>query len=302
MKKKVFCAFLLITWVLVVCTILSGWIERQMTAKVTRVFANSKSLELPADSLIWEENGVHLYKIEEGTGWSYGTRAASVAENEYMLANGTLRVQNWANYNFIHYSSKTIADGDLIEVQTTTPGEEGSYLVLSDGNEAQLVSLTLDEPFMEAQAKSALSMQQGKVYSLTEVRKFLENLPLLALLLVFLIVPVILWGYSCANLRKFSGNKRPLFINGTISFLMTGGIVWLGNRIALPSSLLPDNNIFQLSHYRQEFSAIFQNLAAFTDPAVSEVTRAATQNLWYSGGILLLGVVFTVVVVLLERR
>jgi hypothetical protein len=29
------------------------------------------------------------------------------------------------------------------------------------------------------------------------------------------------------------------------------------------------------------------------DPAVSEVTRAATQNLWYSGGILLLGVVFT---------
>jgi hypothetical protein len=257
---------------------------------------------LPADCLIWEENGIHLYKIEEGTGWSYGTRAASVAENEYMLANGTLRVQNWANYNFIHYSSKTIADGDLIEVQTTTPGEEGSYLVLSDENEAQLVSLTLDEPFMEAQAKSALSMQQGKVYSLTEVRKFLKNLPLLALLLVFLIVPVILWVYSCANLRKFSGNKRPLFINGAISLLMTGGIAWLGNRIALPSSLLPDNNIFQISHYRQEFSAIFQNLATFMDPAVSGVTRAATQNLWYAGGILLLGVVFTVVVVLLERR
>jgi hypothetical protein len=302
MKKKVFCGFLLIVWLLAVCTILSENIERQMTAKVTRIFANSKTLELPVDALFWDENGIHLYKIEEGSGWNYGTRAFEVAQNEYMLQNGKLTVQSWATYSFIRYASKTIAEGDLIEVQKTTPGEEAYYLVLSENGAASLLPLTLEEPFMEAQAKSVLSMQEGRVYSLTEVKKFLENLPFLALLLAFLVVPVILWAYSCTLSGNPRKNKTPLLINSAICLALTGGLVWIGQRIDLPSSLLPDNDIFRISYYRQEFSEVFQSLAQFSGTVVLEVTATAKQNILYAGGILLLGFVFVIAVVSWEHK
>lgn len=81
MKRKVVCVGILVFWGLVVCTILSVRIEEQMTIQAVKAEAKEEKIEpgysrltIPADALIQDENGTHLYYAETGDGWEEGNR------------------------------------------------------------------------------------------------------------------------------------------------------------------------------------------------------------------------------------
>ena len=84
MKKKALLIFTLIFWLVGACTFLSMKVEQEMIPQVTSMEPDrgagwDKDPTLPADCIIEDENGQHVYSIYEGTGWEAGTRAAEVS-------------------------------------------------------------------------------------------------------------------------------------------------------------------------------------------------------------------------------
>lgn len=80
MKTKILLLFILLFWLLGVCTVLSGKIEEEMLPQVVTVQAGAQQLsdpnskmKLPLGCLQAEENGMHLYRLAEGSGWEAGT-------------------------------------------------------------------------------------------------------------------------------------------------------------------------------------------------------------------------------------
>ena len=116
MKKKALLIFILIFWMVGACTFLAMKIEEQMIPKVTSVEPDGgwdSDPSLPADCLIEDENGTHLYKIYEGTGWEAGTRVAE--EQGWLQVEDKLMMSSaWGDY--VQYSSKPLREGELVEV------------------------------------------------------------------------------------------------------------------------------------------------------------------------------------------
>ena len=67
MKKQALCFGSLILYILIACTIVSGWIEATMMTQVEQGPVNTKAAheavtrELPPRSLFADQEGLHLY-------------------------------------------------------------------------------------------------------------------------------------------------------------------------------------------------------------------------------------------------
>lgn len=84
--NKAFLRGLVVAAVLLInCTLLSGFIERQMTVPVRecspRYDASVGSQRIPADAIRWEDGQSFLYAIQEGQGLTAGLWAKRVPVN-----------------------------------------------------------------------------------------------------------------------------------------------------------------------------------------------------------------------------
>ena len=210
MKKKALLIFTLIFWMVAACTFLSMKVEEEMIPQVTSMEPDrgagwDKDPTLPADCIIEDENGQHVYSIYEGTGWEAGTRAAEVSgwfqmEDKIMLGNA------WGD--FVQYSSKPLREGELLEVIRGGDKVEDRWLaVFPEGLELELnwdgaelpkgvsveewnqnaVQLHIDDdlaPFMQGRAKSRVPYLTGAtVYSFNDMYQLLDNFTAFGLLL-----------------------------------------------------------------------------------------------------------------------
>ena len=100
-----------------------------------------------------------------------------------------------------------------------------------------------------------------QVYSLAEVEDFFACLPYLCAAAGLAVGTLLLWVWSW----KLRG--RALAWNAAWAAALLVAVFFLLQGVALPSSLLPRGNVFDFSHYTQEFSRIF---AAFAEPALKQ--------------------------------
>ena len=337
MKRKSLCAFCLVLWVLIVCSILTYRIEEWMTPWVDTVTyatdADTGEQYLPLDALVYEEERPVLYEVVEGTGWESGKQGKVVFEGDYVIFPDRIVLN--VNYGrpYLHYASKAFRDLDAVNV-TAEPMErtEDSWLLIrppealqteqlsrvfvpeAQTSDALLLSVaSAKQPFIPGRAKKEILFRQTdlpehpqlgwEVYSLIEVRKLLTALPSLAVLLAGMIFSVGLWVLSCFLSKNARQNRAGLLSNLGICAALLVALPFFLKTIELPSSLLPKMNILDVTHYQTEFREIFANLTDLANagsPTAAAVLESANQAKLLSIGIVLLGVVLLAAVIFAE--
>lgn len=339
MKKKVLCIFVLVFWLVGACTFLSIKVEEQMIPQVTTVSPTDgrgmdASATLPGDCLMEDEYGMpRLYNTYEGTGWEAGTRANEVQSGyEYDWENNVLKMDNgWGTY--IQYSSKPLRQGELVEVVRGTSAGEGRWLaVFPEGEKPEISELpegvTIEEesdrviqflveknvePFMEARTKSIVPELYGaKVYGFTDMGELLDNFTGLGLLLLILTATLTLWIFTCVLSKNAGKNRWFLVANLVIGLVLLICVPLALKTIDLPSSLLPREQITDISYFAQEMEDFFGGLQSFgngtpatqagVDMLKAQKEAALRPLLFLAGGVVLAGVIAAVEWLLIRRR
>lgn len=297
-----------------------------MTAQVTVLKSNRNSqseVKLPFDVLFYDDAGFHLYEVGEGDNWENKKHVQEIHSYQYRIEEDGVFSAIEAEYGYIQYASKAIRPGDLIQVVSQYKGQEENFLVIeptkteSEGfgefgegvsvmeqNQGVfLLSIVGKQPYMEGQIRSILSISDTyKIYNLNEISIFFTNIPFISVLFVFIIIFIILWGYSCRLSCHLYKNRYLLVGNFGIAFILLIVFVWIISKIHLPSSLLPDKNIFDLQYYKNEFLEIFQALEKLSGTAVLEAEKVLKQNVLLAKGIFLFSLLCCISILLLEHK
>lgn len=338
MKRKSLCAFALVFWVFLLCTILSYRVEEWMTPWVDSVSVgvDEKTQEyyLPLNALEYEDDMPVLYEIVEGTGWESGSQLKAVDPSRYViLPEKRIIVTMHFGNPFLHYSSKGFRDLELVNVTPKAPEKEDDMWLLmvpqgtfdlekfpssmeveAQDDHAMLVSAAnATVPFISGRAKNEILFRQTdlpkeffwgwEVYSLGEVEKMLASLPLLAVLAAGMLFSVGLWAVSCFLSRNARKNRVLLLSNIGICAAMLVALPFFLRTIELPSSLLPQMNLFEAAHYQTEFREIFSSLtdlAASGSQAAAATLASADQAKFLFFGVLSAGVVLLAAVIFAE--
>lgn len=301
MKKKAILVFALVFWLLGACTFLSVKVEREMIPQVASAQAQQEmgmsGAVLPGDCLIEDENGPHLYRIYQGTGWEEGTRAAE--ERGWAPGEDRLILENaWGD--FVRYSSKPLREGELIEVvrgrdktqdrwlavfpEDLTPELDWDRQELPGGvsleewnqNAVQLLAEDSEEPFMAGRAKSLVPELQGAaVYSFNDMYKLLDSFTALGLLLGILMAALVLWGASWGFSRRARRNRWALCLNLALGIGLLLCVPLVLDAMDLPSSLLPRERITDFGAIAREMDEFFGALRSFAPPASDSGPLAA---------------------------
>lgn len=293
MKRKAILVFTLVFWLLGACTFLSVKAEQEMIPQVVSVQAQQEmgmsGAVLPGDCLIEDGNGPHLYRICQGTGWEEGTRAAE--ERGWVPLEDRLILDSaWGD--FVHYSSKPLREGELIEVVRGREKAPDRWLAVFpeglapeldwdrrelpggvsaeewNGHAVQLLVEEGEEPFMAGRAKSLVPELRGaSVYSFNDMYKLLDSFTALGLLLGILMAALVLWGASWGFSRRARRSRWVLCLNLALGLVLLLCVPLVLDSMDLPSSLLPRERITDFGAMAREMDEFFGALRGFAPPA-----------------------------------
>lgn len=216
-------------------------------------------------------------------------------------------------------------------------GEHDGSVEIEDQTDTALLLFVKDlpQPFMEKRAQSMVPILPGEddfslwtnangeidweqvdwaaleearpkepnFYSLNDVEQWAAQLPKLGLFLGMFLFSLIIWAHCCALSRQAQARRKLLIFNAAMVLVLLASMPLLLRRIDLPSSLLPVNNIVEISHYRAEFSQInsaLQSLAKRGSQQAAEVLDLTRRNIFLLVCIFGLCGVFGVLVAWLE--
>lgn len=295
MKKQALCFGSLILYILIACTIVSAWIEATMMTQVEQGPVNTKAAheavtrELPLRSLFADQEGLHLYEIYDGTGWESGKRIREVSG--WSLTGECVSVSGFPDTPYVFSATRQPKDGEQVLVLEKLDRGDDVYLALYEGGVPEELELPMEAagstqggsalllemkdftvPFMEQRAKTASPTlgNADRVFSIGDVRQFLSQLPAIGALagllttgFALLLSALVLWD------RK----RGAALVNLCLAGLCLCLTAVLLQKTTLPASLLPKENILELSHYREEFAVLTSGLSGF--PALLEELSAA---------------------------
>ena len=158
--------------------------------------------------------------------------------------------------------------------------------------------LFVEDPADAKALMEDISLENFRIYSLTDAQSFLEQLPLLASMIALLLTGVVLWGGTWWLSRR-EGKKAPIFGNIALLLLTLAAMLPITKAIDLPASFMPTYSILDVGHYVKEFQNLFTAMASYGDTALS---AAFTRQLYFCGGLLLAAVVLPLALVFLESR
>ena len=321
MKRKALCFFTFVLYVLAACTVLSHWIEETMMTRVELGPVNTKAAhtfvlrELPERALFRDERGLHLYEVYDGTGWESGKRIREVT-GWTTQGDGIVYVTGYPDTAYVFSATLQPRAGEEVSPLESQERGDDTYLLIfggelpkdaqlpleavgfeAKGNAALMEMRSFPVPFMEQRAKTAAELTgfTERIFSLGDTEQFLNQLPGIAggaaVLLAGLVFLIAVWRMPKAGLLRC--------VNGALAALCLCLLPGMLSKILLPGSLLPEENIFALSHYRTALDTVFNGLAAFPDAfqALAQVRDTAFSA---SGRVLLLGAGVTAGILLLE--
>lgn len=126
-------------------------------------------------------------------------------------------------------------------------------------------------PFMEHNTKgqlesrgvSALGSENWRLYSVSEIERFMDSMVYVTGAVILLVFALILWGVSSFLAKDWKKYKKYILLNCGGILLLICCVALAVQKIDLPSSLLPSENIFSFRHYIEEFSVIFDAFKEF---------------------------------------
>lgn len=283
MKKKTACIFSLVLYLLITCTILSCWVEAQMTTKVhIKELENKKgSLQFRSAVLFTDEKGQHLFEAVQGTS---GLLPREIRQEKWSFnPMGGIRFDGEElNYTIILSASRNPKEGEkIIAVEEFTEQPDQLLCLYPDGIPEELflpkgtailaqteTALLLElgnaqSPFFEHAAKgmSDSLSKADRIYSLGDVKTFQNTLPYLVLAAVLIFAGIVLWGVSCVLSIDYDSHKRAIRIIIILIAAILCALAILLSQIQLPASLMPPDNIFDFQHYTKELVSVFYSLS-----------------------------------------
>lgn len=283
MKKKTACIFSLVLYLLITCTILSCWVEAQMTTKVhIKELENKKgSLQFRSAVLFTDEKGQHLFEAVQGTS---GLLPREIHQEKWSFnPMGGIRFDGEdPNYTMILSASRNPKEGEkIIAVEEFTEQPDQLLCLYPDGIPEELflpkgtailaqseTALLLEvgnaqSPFFEHAAKGmSVSLSEAdRIYSLRDVITFQNALPYLVLAAVMIFAGIVLWAISCVLSIAVDSHKRAIRIIIVLTAAIFCALAILLSRIELPASLMPPDNIFDFQHYTKELVSVFYSLS-----------------------------------------
>lgn len=316
MKRSVLCIFSLVLYLLLACTMLSVKIEEEMMPQVEVKTLKYKgtALSFSPDVLFHDEQGDHFYHAANGSGWESGLRIREFMPAQYyydiydqIAFSGTPQT-----YHFIMSASRQPVEGEKVHIVEQFEVVEDVHLycypgalpedlwmpqhtsIIGQSSNALLVRNTRAQlPFFQHTAKtlSIAASQADHAYSLTEINSFIQSLPLVALmwtcLLAGFLLLILFWTHRSASPGKLT------YIIAAAFFLISAAM--LLSRIDLPASLLPTENVFDLTHYISTFDLILHALEQCGENSVAlALQHSIHQCLLVGVGGLSLGVIAVV--------
>ena len=286
MKRSVLCVFLLILYLLLVCTMLSAKIEEEMATLVqverrTSSKGTGRTMTLDFRAVFTDSEGDHLYEVREGEGWSHGLRAYEVTGFSLDFMQGVVTLYGPRDYSFVKSASRQPKDGELVKIVEEFEMGKDTYLycykygvpeeldmppyltVVGQSESALLIENSEGTfPFLPHTAKTwtVTTDAANRVFSLTEAEMFLNELPKVACVFAIIFVGVGIWLVSCClNIRKCKIASLG-WLNITLVIVSLCVVQWALKGIDLPASILPSNNIFQWDYYWAEYSVMIDEL------------------------------------------
>lgn len=325
MKKKVLRFFSLVLYLLIACTLLSGKIQEEMMIQVEVSPVNTKAphkqitRELSTRMIFTDETGDHVYEVVDGTGWENGLRIREV-DIWFINAYGSVSIPGYPDSLYVTSATRQPQPGEQVQILENSEQADDRYLAIYPGSppeallplsgmadtarSSQALLLTMTDavrPFMEHRAKgmSADTKCASRIFSLTEVKQFLEQLPSVAAVLLLLAAGLVFWAHACCVSIHFAEKKVLLAIDATLILAVLFLMKHVLDGIDLPASLLPEENILRLACYRDELSLIFTSAADFPE-AARDLIAAREQAVIGCKAVLRNGVLLTAAVIALE--
>lgn len=305
MNKKLIRIFSLVLYLLLACTLLSGKIQEEMTILVKGAYKTSSkstgrdvTIDWRSVYTQWNEDeqqyGDHLYEVREGTGWDQGLRCYDVEGFGLNPVMGIASLYTTRNMTLVQSVSRIPQEGELAKLvepeivddtylycyKNGAPEEDTWDLpmyveVIGQSENALLMAATnVESPFLPLTAKTwTVTTDAAKqVFSLTEAENFLRQLPGVTLSAGCLMLGLVFWCCSWIPTERRAFSLFP-----TVGMLLSLLALWYAlGRFDLPASLMPSTHIFDISHYREEFSLIFQSLTEL-DLSTHSIFTTATQ-------------------------
>lgn len=321
MKRKALCFFTFVLYVLAACMVLSHWIEETMMTRVELGPVNTKAAhtfvlrELPERALFRDERGLHLYEVYDGTGWESGKRIREVT-GWTTQGDGIVYVPGYPDTAYVFSATRQPKAGEEVSLLGSQERGDDTCLLIfggelpkdaqlpleavsfeAKGNTALMEMRNFPVPFMEQRAKTASELTgfAERIFSMGDTEQFLNQLPRIAggavVLLAGLVFLIDAWLMPKGGLLRC--------VNGALAALCLCLLPGALDKILLPGSLLPETNIFALSHYRTALDTVFNGLAAFPD-AFQGLAQVRDTAFSASGRVLLLGAGAVAGILLLE--
>ena len=326
MKRTVLCIFSFLLILVVFCTLISPFAQEEM---VTLVEAKRTDKSSPLNTnvgeiaIAWKSSERMLYTIVSGSGWEAGQRIASVPSRYYNDYGTYLAIGPYTEYLYIYTASRDPVPGDRVKAVKIKYGKD-TYLLWHPESVGELNPLSNSMELLAKGEREALIYcwngatpyfehnmwytfkdmvgQEVRIYSLRDTQTFMEALPWIAGVFTALLCSIVLWAGTFVLTRK-EGRKWVWLCNGGLIALCLGAVPMLCQCFDLPASLMPKENILDISHYITTFQRITSSMEALADPSVQGwLDRAATTSAWIAGGSLLMAMAILVAEYILSKR
>ncbi len=272
--------------VLVECTLLSGFVSREMAIQVATASPRTDNergiTSLPLDAFHQEEDGTFLYLLEESSGLLEGMRLHRVAGDILSLEGDTAFTTGLeTGGSYVMYASRSLKDEALAEEMESGKPVPDTYLLWAPAD----MELSLDAPSAQAnggnvwllpreeatqpflaqrELASLLPAEQREycqLFSFNEVEQFARTLPWLGLAVVLMAAPLVCSVGLCLSLG-YGKRKRFKILWSFLTVASLAGLTVLLLRLDLPSSLLPPGILFDLGYFGNTLHLIGESLVA----------------------------------------
>lgn len=304
MAKKSLHFFSFILWLLIFCTLFSGWVEEQMMPQV-KVYKSSQMkdynsmVEFSKNILFEDSDGYHLYYLEEGDGWETGYIVKEREPFSYEVVGDLVYVQATATDSLILYSTKPLTEEMQVKKTSTYQSEEALYLVTTSEGNASIISMKAPTPFMESEAKTLWELpEESHVYPLSDFKQFSDSLPKLSVVLMLFLIGLFCWACKLQwrRLSKVWNDVMNYGLQGVLLALVEVMLTYT----SMPSSLMPASNVFDFKYYSEKIAYILTALRKLADEGM-HLVRGFYVDVIVSALILGVGI-FAIVLIISRRR
>ena len=276
MKKYAIFIFSLLLLLLIICTILSGFVEDWMRPRVvstTSKTINAEQTEINNDAIRTDENGTYVFLLRNLQTDENLLFAQREPVNIYALQDDYAYTDLSDNQKHVLFTTKPILeDGHVLLLKNPEIIEDGYLIRFSEETvitedilkecgfrDIEIIenyAIVFDDhallPFFPEKHTSlfqAKNISVKAIYSLYEVNQFEQAITKLLCAGIVSMLILVLGGCICYTLNNRRLKSRVLMIIlMAVCFL---GLYILLQSIEIPSSLLPERQIFDFAHYRQ---------------------------------------------------